>query len=83
MFIDGSNLPKRLVQIVLEEKALLSEAHSIEDRMDTAQNLKNEDEYYNIEKDVLRVQSKMQKLFFEKAIVMTMSTKANPNFRNN
>jgi len=83
MLINGENLPKTVVKILEREEKLIDEINKINDRFQTAFNLKNNQELRAIEEDGMKLQKRVHIHTVEKITVMTMFLSKNRNYIRN
>ena len=83
MLVNGNNLTKMIVQIVEREEKLLEEINKINERFSTACNLKNKQEFIDIEIDGTKLQNRLNRHTIEKITVMTVLVSRNRNYIQN
>lgn len=80
MLINGKNLQKQVIQILDAEKELMDEVNKMNERFETARNLKNESEYVAIENDSTILENRFKMFMAKKIMVMTVYVSRNRNF---
>lgn len=80
MLINGENLPQQVIKILNAEKGLMDEVNKMNERFETARNLKNESEYVAIENEGAILENRFKKFMVKKIIVMTVYVGRNKNF---
>jgi ABC-type Na+ transport system ATPase subunit NatA len=83
MFIDGNQITKHVVEVVMKEEKIIKELAGIYERFATAENLGNVREMNELEKEGNELNHRLNHFIAEKAIVMTIYVDKNHGFRCN
>jgi alkaline phosphatase len=83
MFITNQNITKSIVQIVEREKSLIVDIKNINERYETALNLKNMQELKAIEEEGAEIEKRYKQHVGEKVMVMAFALGMNRNFVKN
>jgi hypothetical protein len=83
IIVNGNNLPQQVVKVLDREENLLVEVQKMNERYETAHNLKNMQEIQAIEEEGAELQSRLNMHIAEKVIVMSMYMSKNRHFAKN
>ena len=80
MLIDGSNLSKKIVQLIEKEEKLGNDMMKMNERFATAKNLNDQDEFKRIDIEGLALEYRFKSFMAEKITLMTIAINKNRNF---
>ncbi len=83
MLINGEDLTKSIVQILIRESELIKEVTEINQKYETALNLGDSDKMMSVIIESAKIQYRFKAHVSEKIIVMTMAISRNRNFGYN
>lgn len=83
MLIDGKDLPKKIVQLLEKEEKLGKDMQKMNERLATAENLNDQDEFKRIDAEGLELEYRFKMFMVEKITLMTIAISKNRNFAYN